>query len=462
MVQRFAIYFLLIITVAILGFNAGRYEAFPYPLFADTIEEIEAFVEGAEEEDLSILQKLSNDINIKPGRFVVRDDRLDDVQQLRPLEIDSLNDRRQQPLIRASTSKTHGGYYLISGVFDFNDSLHGAVLMSPDGEVIHTWKFTYDAYKDVSIEDYLHEQQDSSIEANSDRIRKSTNKFPHGVRLNPDGSLIVATDYGLAARKLGWCGNIQWSLPGDYHHRFGIDDKLTNVWFLRDWQPDEFMLVNIDASSGNIKRTIFMKDIVNANQDIDIFAIRQNDPREEWMTDPWHPNDVEPLPASYAAAFEKFNAGDLLISLRSLNLLFVVDPQSLKVKWWRIGLTRRQHDPDWQRDGTITVFDNNMNREYSRIIKIDPNNNTSKIIYSGKDNNFYSREKGGHEVLPNGNILLTGSYQGRILEVAPGSEVEFEFKNIYDIKSNESLMLTDSQWIPEDFINFKEMPQCTN
>ena len=51
-----------------------------------------------------------------------------------------------------------------------------------------------------------------------------------------------------------------------------------------------------------------------------------------------------------------------MISLRNYNLLFVVDPDTWKVKWYQIGPWRRQHDPEFNGDGTITVFNNNTYR----------------------------------------------------------------------------------------------------
>ncbi len=70
-----------------------------------------------------------------------------------------------------------------------------------------------------------------------------------------------------------------------------------------------------------------------------------------------HSNDVEPLLPELAREFPMFRAGDLLVSLREINAVFVMDHDSLAIKWMFTGALR-QHDPDFFPDGTIVLFNN--------------------------------------------------------------------------------------------------------
>src|SRR5690606_39813819 len=99
---------------------------------------------------------------------------------------------------------------------------------------------------------------------------------------------------------------------------------------------------------------------------------------EEGVTllhDPFHPNDAEPLRADMADAFPMFEAGDVLLSMRELNLITVVDIETGKMKWWRYGPWFKQHDPDFQPDGRITVLDNATGTGASRVLAIRPGEN---------------------------------------------------------------------------------------
>ncbi len=148
-----------------------------------------------------------------------------------------------------------------------------------------------------------------------------------------------------------------------------------------------------------------------------------------------------------------------MISFRNSNLIFVLDQDTYKIKWWTIGNTIRQHDPDWQND-YITVFDNSMRnneieseKKYmSRILKIDPENNQAEVLYNGIKHNAYSVMKGNHQIIENGFILATISSQGRVLILDKNSKLKVELINKYNKTFNG--LISESIWVKKDYLNF--------
>ena len=134
-----------------------------------------------------------------------------------------------------------------------------------------------------------------------------------------------------------------------------------------------------------------------------------------------------------------------------------MDPNTLKVKWWRIGQVRRQHDPDWNQRGTITVLNNNMHRGHSSIVEIDPRTYKSRVLVDGEKYHFYTHIQGKHQISPQGSVLITSPQQGRVFEVDANGKVVFEFLNVYD-ENNRLLYVSEAMLLPLNY--FKELPKC--
>jgi hypothetical protein len=152
-----------------------------------------------------------------------------------------------------------------------------------------------------------------------------------------------------------------------------------------------------------------------------------------------HLNDIEVLSPQMAPAFPLFEAGDLLISLRNLNLLLMLNPESEQIKWSMTGPYLRQHDPDFLHTGLISVFDNRRDGDNgkifggSRILELNPNTGQVITVYGEKDDEpFFTETQGDHQRLPNNNILITESGAGRAFEVTAESEVVWSFVNRWD------------------------------
>lgn len=151
-----------------------------------------------------------------------------------------------------------------------------------------------------------------------------------------------------------------------------------------------------------------------------------------------------------APAFPMFEAGDIMFSLRSLNMIAVIDPETARVKWSQIGPWHRQHDPDFLPNGTISVYDNRMALGASRIVVVDPGTRETRVVFDGaRHGNFYSWQRGRHQTLANGNIMIAESERGRAIEVDPQSEIVWKYENVYDAEWNGPI--NDALVLPPDF-----------
>ena len=132
--------------------------------------------------------------------------------------------------------------------------------------------------------------------------------------------------------------------------------------------------------------------------------------------------------------------GDIVVSARLLNCLFIIDKKTKKIKW-RWGRTElgHQHNPTVLENGNILVFDNGFHRlapqgapfsieAHSRVLEINPKNDKIEWLYQDKaKHKFFSAPGSGTGRLPNGNTLICEMVKGRIFEVTPESEIVWEF-----------------------------------
>ena len=175
-----------------------------------------------------------------------------------------------------------------------------------------------------------------------------------------------------------------------------------------------------------------------------------------------HLNDVEEIPTELLDQFPQFSAGDLLVSLRESNLVMVVEPSTGRIKWHHTGPWIQQHDPDWEPDGTISVFDNRYDKSVyggtlggSNIISIDPKTDTAEYLYGrGEGQHFYTKQQGNHQIFPNGNILVNETDAGRVFEVTPSGDIVWEFINRYN--NEEVIQIRDATRYPPDYFQVSD------
>ncbi|HSK41344.1 MAG TPA: arylsulfotransferase family protein [Arenibaculum sp.] len=328
------------------------------------------------------------------------------------------------------------GYRLVAGYLKDRPSLNGAALFDTGGSEVHFWPIDYATLDPKGRDPRL--------------------VFLHGFEVFPDGSIVVNFDNGNVIARIAACGDVMWTQQGDFHHAVTRSHDGTL------WALEADRLTQLDAGTGARLRHVELREnIIDPNGATGIFGMRYNDDEFNpgYMDDPFHPNDVEILSPEYAAAFADFEAGDIMISLRSLNLVAVIDGRDLRLKWYQHGPWHRQHDPDFMPDGTISVFDNNMHAKVSRILRIDPATRRYEVAFEGSDAApFYTGIRGKHETLANGNILVTEPQGGRAFEVDAGGNLVWEYRNTFDDDRN--LLINKAMVLPTGFFEAGAIRNC--
>jgi hypothetical protein len=67
---------------------------------------------------------------------------------------------------------------------------------------------------------------------------------------------------------------------------------------------------------------------------------------------------------------------------------------------------------------------------------------------------MYTEVRGGHQKLSNGNLLITETLAGRIIEVTPDGDIVWEYINRYD--DDEVAWLSDAVRYPEGYFKVSD------
>jgi hypothetical protein len=418
MIQRIAIVYLIAMLFAAWGFAIGRLNVWPAKYINPIAHNISAFLAGHKEEaDIGVIKKLSADFGGVPYRFVVEGPARSEGE---PVTVpDGMFRERQAPIFHDYGSK---GYYLITGAWMFQEENYGVVLLKHDGTIVRAW----------------HDKQPPDI----------------SLAITPSGDLLYAAP---SIKKVTWCGEKKWQHKKGTHHSIELDPD-GNAW---TWHNKD--LIKVSINNGKILRTVGLKDLEKANTDLGIFDQRwsmdwdiKKDPQKlrpkvGLMDDPYHHNDIDPLPARLADVYPMFKTGDLLVSLRNLNVVMVVDPETLKVKWFDQGHLQRQHDPDWSPHGWISVYDNRPFEKNSQITLLTPGQMGERIAVDGADINWHEPSRGNHQEINwdgRTTFLIVDDRDGRLIHVDEDGNRIFEFQNLLD--EDTSLNIRNALWLSDE------------
>jgi hypothetical protein len=316
-------------------------------------------------------------------------------------------------------------------------------------------------------------------------LPQQTHRDWHFVEMSDEGDLLVIIR-DVQLMRLDWNSNIKWTLNMRFHHDIAIDEN-KDIYVLA--RKDDlifnsllpFPILNdfiiVITPQGRIKREISLYRILEKRIPLDTLARiyqysitpknlikilkrKRNDLyifEHDTPVDIFHVNTIEIINRDINDIFRK---GNILFCSKMLNLIGVIDIKEEKLLWsWGTDRLELPHHPTLLENGNILIFDNGaINREYSRIIELNPS--TEEIIWEYKGSppsSFYTLYGGSSQRLPNGNTLITETAKGRVFEITREGKIVWEFYNPHRNKYGRStiyrmMRLTE----PDKFPKFKE------
>jgi hypothetical protein len=404
---------LTLVALMFIGFVAGatvtRFEFFPYPYLKDSFAAAEAL----------FIQKTGMEIPWYVGAkpFTPEDGPAPQVRDTEP------------GLGRYDSARAFNGLTIYTAVH----SQYPVRLMDMQGNTVHQWEVPFEA---------LEGDRDDGLQLRP-AVKGLTVASP---RLLPNGDLLAVlgttkyTPWGYGIVKLDKDSNLLWKYMKQAHHDLDVapdgrifallHEVIRTPWpglesittpFLDDQvailSPDgeELAVISVlDAIQGSPYESLLM--YVNPDQA---------------KGDLLHVNSITYLDESMASRLPNAVEGDVLISMRQIDVLAVLDIEDKEIKWAVRGTWRMQHDPDVLADGSLLLFDNRgdmKNGGTSRILQFDPQTLEITWEYPGdSDEILFTSIYGSQQRLPNGNTLISESNNGRMLEVTEGGDVVWEY-----------------------------------
>jgi len=323
-------------------------------------------------------------------------------------------------------SLSAGGYTVYA-----SENGEGASLIDIDGRVLHRWSLPQEAFRG---------------KFGPELVPEATRYGFRSFHLYPNGNLLIVitrtkwTPYGFALVMLDKDSNILWANFENAHHDVAVDadgliftigqqirpDPIPGLPFLKTPILDDRVLV-VSPDGKTLHNFSIMEAFVGTP-----FAkgVKQLARSRDWKGDYFHVNTIEPHDSRNPIAILPEN--QVLVSIRNLDALATIDLGTRKVTGLWIGSWKAQHDPDIV-NGRIVLFDNRgdfARGSRSRVIEFDPV--THEITWQasvGQGYDLYSGWGGNQQVLDNGNVLVTESAPGRVVELTRDGRLAWEFNS---------------------------------
>lgn len=284
----------------------------------------------------------------------------------------------------------------------------------------------------------------------------NTNDSWQHIEVCKNGDLLAIVKDKMLIR-MDWRSNIKWIKRMRFHHDIAVAENKDIYAIIREDELAFFFgfpipilndYIIVMSSDGEIKKKISLFNLLKEEIPPDRFTEIYR-----WIYNPENLKEIEDRKKKYNFIFTSFDPlnifhtntieiidrnieglckkGDLLISVLKLDLIGILDIKNEKIIWkWGPRNLSKPHYPTFLENGNILIFDNGVNRGYSRIVELDPLK--KEIIWEYKSNppeQFFSKSRGSSQKLPNGNTLITESDKGHVFEVTNLGEIVWEFFN---------------------------------
>ncbi len=254
-------------------------------------------------------------------------------------------------------------------------------------------------------------------------------------------------DYHYALAKLDKDSNVIWRYEGRSHHDVEfVDDFLLTFVSELETVPNPHIpnvqgeyfneyLVWIDQETGEERKRLNIFDAFLESKYQDLLQMFISDIKHSLMRpgDVLHPNTITLIPDHIVGKAPMLTKDSVMISFRNLDLLIIIDLNTEKVTWASYGPWKGQHSPRFLDNGNMVLFDNMggigvQHNGLSRILEIDLNTMAIAWEYAGQDDEkFFSIYNSMVDPLPNGNMFITATHQGRLLEINRDKEIVWEY-----------------------------------
>jgi len=167
-------------------------------------------------------------------------------------------------------------------------------------------------------------------------------------------------------------------------------------------------------------------------------------PYNSTICDWTHCNPVQAIPENkwYDKGDQRFKPGNVMISPRGLDTVYLIDRDTKKVVWEYtgdyFGGLSGQHEPymiqkGYPGEGNVLIFDNGASpwkdlghAGKSYVLEVNPITKEVVWVYD-KGLDFHATYTASAQRLPNGNTLICESAGKRVFEVTPDKETVWEY-----------------------------------